>query len=274
MTGVCVVVIPSLLLFYDHIYHQHQLVRFVGARKMATDSSSESTRKFWNEKAKGLFEQEWVLRLLEQVRDCLQSNADWLEIRKSSDNEAPVKMIDYACGNGIVSQALFDFADVIRGVDISDAMVDQYNELRRQSGIAPERMHAVRGDFLDPSDNDAIAGPDFHEADAIIMSMALHHCEDPQAMLSKLVDRLRRNGVLVIIDCLQDSVSDHTGAPSHAHDHYVEDKPDVSYTMSKIGFSASEMKRLFSDAGCDPETIDLHVYKSHMAQWLKRLAAH
>ncbi|KAI1105365.1 S-adenosyl-L-methionine-dependent methyltransferase [Jackrogersella minutella] len=267
MTGVCAAAVPSPLLF-DNNCHQHQSVCFIETGKMATDSFGETNRKFWDETAKTLFTQDWVLTLSQQLRDCLQSNIDWIEIRKSTNNETPVKLIDYACGNGIVSQTLSNFADVIRGVDISDAMVDEYNDLRRQSGIAPERMHAVRGNFLDSDDNDAIAGPDFHEADAIIMSMALHHSGDPQAMLSKMVDRLRSNGVLVMIDWA-DIGSDHAGASSHAHGHHhVEDKSDASHTIYKTNFSASDMKKLFTDAGCDPKTIDYRLYKetSHIPE--------
>ncbi|XXG98224.1 hypothetical protein Hte_004546 [Hypoxylon texense] len=239
---------------------------------MATDSFGEINRKFWDEQAKSLFTQEWALTLSEQLRDCLQSNVDWIEIRKSSNNETPVKMIDYACGSGIVSQTLFDFADIIRGVDISDAMVDQYNDLARQSGTAPERMHAVRGNFLEPSDSDAIAGPDFHEADAIIMSMALHHSGDPQAMVSKMVDRLRSGGVLVILDWM-DFTPEHGSESSHAHDHRHQDRSDASHTISKASFSAGDMKQLFSDAGCDPNTVDFRPYKetSHIPESITKV---
>ncbi|KAI1395217.1 S-adenosyl-L-methionine-dependent methyltransferase [Hypoxylon fuscum] len=251
----------------------HECLRDVSANASYINSGKfrysvgETNRKFWDEKGKILFAQEWALTLSEQVRDCLRSNVDWIAIRKSADNKTPVKMIDYACGNGIVSQDLFDFADVIRGVDTSDAMVELYNDQARQSDIAPERMHAVRGNFLDSSNNDAIAGPDFHEADAIIMSMALHHSGDPQAMLSKIVDRLRTNGVLVLIDWM-DSALDHAGASSHAHGHRIEDKSDANHTISKTSFSAGDIKQLFLGAGCDPDTVDFRPYKeaSHIPE--------
>ncbi|KAI0379583.1 S-adenosyl-L-methionine-dependent methyltransferase [Hypomontagnella monticulosa] len=224
---------------------------------MATDSFGETNRKFWDQTAKSLFSQEWVVALSEQLRDCLQSNIDWIEIRKPSGNETPVKMIDYACGNGLVSNTLYDYADIIRGIDISDAMVDEYNNMRRQSGIAPERMHAVRGNFLDTGNNDIITGPDFHGVDAIIMSMALHHVGNPEAMLSKMVDRLRSNGVLVIIDWMD-----------FAHGHQGGDKPDASHTINKASFSADDMKQLFSGAGCDSDSIDYRPYKetSHIPE--------
>lgn len=147
-------------------------------------------------------------------------------------------------------------------------MVDQYNDLRRQSGISPERMHAVCGNFLDSGHNDAIAGPDFYEADAIIMSMALHHCGDPQAMLSKMVDRLRSNGVLVMLDWA-DSASGHAaGASSHAHGHDIMGNSDASHTISKSSFSAGDMKQLFSGAGCNPDTVGFRPYKetSHIPE--------
>lgn len=144
-----------------------------------------------------------------QVADCLQSNIDWIEILRSPpppSSSSPVKLLDYACGFGVVSTALFSHADVIRGIDVSEYMVDAYNRLAGQLGVSPQRMSAVQGNVLDDEhdigSSAAMDGPDFSEADAVVMTMALHHIQGPVALLSRLVQRLRPGGVLVVVDWL------------------------------------------------------------------------
>ncbi|OTA98739.1 hypothetical protein M426DRAFT_325732 [Hypoxylon sp. CI-4A] len=229
---------------------------------MSTDAFGEVNRKFMNERGKAMFEEEWTQKMAQQLRDCLQTNVDWIGIRKLSDDGPPVKMMDYACGNGVVTRALFDSVDIIRGVDISDAMVEEYNRLVRESGASPERVHAVRGNFLDSSTSGAVSGSDFHDVDVIVMSMALHHISNPEELLSHLVQRLRSGGVMVIIDYIK-TPSDDLSAWNHAHahdDHATERSAPVR-TVHKMGFSPDEMKKFFSDAGCKAGSFDFRPYK-------------
>ena len=219
-----------------------------------------------------MYEHPWVLHMSEQLRDCLQANVDWFAIRQpTADGEPPAKLLDYACGFGMVSRTLFDHAGVIRGIDISETMVDAYNDASRKAGIPPERMLAVRGNLLDDEDGGegggsaAIAGPEFRDVDAVFVSMALHHVSDPQALITKLVQRLAPGGVLVIMDWL---VTDSDAGPMvhghHHHEHHDHHKHDgdaateAVHTVSRSGFSVDEMRGFFSAAGCSASTFDLH----------------
>ena len=197
----------------------------------------------------------------EHLRNCLQSNIDWFGIRRPVDGEPPAKMIDYACGFGLVSRTLFDHAGIIRGIDVSDSMVNSYNDISRKSGIPPERMLAVRGNLLDPcAEEDALAGPDFRDVDAIFISMALHHVSDPQGLITKLVERLAPNGVLVIMDWL---VTDSDPGPTFHHHHHKHDAGDPTgahHTVSRSGFSVDEMREFFTVAGCKVDTFDLRPF--------------
>lgn len=204
-----------------------------------------------------MFEQDWVLKLSDQLRDCLLSNIDFMGIQKSSsDGSRPVKMLDYACGNGIVSRALKDHFDRIRGVDVSETMVAYYNDMVQEAGIASERMHTVRGNLLDAST--PLEDPDLHHLDAVIMSMALHHMADAEAMMGKMVGRLRSGGVVVILDWITDDaerVHHSTGAVGH-------------HTTSKHSFTEDEMCTLFVVAGCALDSVGFHPYKesSHIPE--------
>ena len=227
--------------------------------------SSDGSLTHPSEQAATVFQHPWALEVSGQLRDCLQSNASWIGMRRRADETGqapPVKMLDYACGFGLVSRTLHDHADVIRGVDVSDTMVASYNDISRASGIPPDRMRAVRGNLLDAEgDAKPLAGPDFHDADAAFVSMALHHVSDPQLLLARLAQRLAPGGVLVVMDWLVGDADTARAFRPHHHHHHEQDTADAHHTISRGGFSADEMRGLFDGAGCDPDTFDLRPNK-------------
>ena len=231
-----------------------------------------------SEQAATVFQHPWALELSGQLRDCLQSNASWIGMRspgadKTGAAAAPVKMIDYACGFGLVSRTLYDHADIIRGVDVSDTMVASYNDISRSSGIPPGGMRAVRGNLLDAEAEAPLAGADFHDADAAFVSMALHHVSDPQLLLARLAQRLAPGGVLVVMDWLVGDADTARAFRPHHHHHHEQDTADAHHTISRGGFSADEMRGLFDGAGCDPDTFDLRPNKeaSHIPEEISKV---
>lgn len=250
------------------------------------------------------------------MADLLQSNIDWIEIRRSpppppsssapSPSPAPVKLLDYACGFGVVSTTLFAHADVIRGIDVSDRMVDAYNRLAGQLGVSPERMSAVQGNVLDDEHDSgssaAMDGPDFSDVDAVFMTMALHHIQDPIALLSRLVQRLRPGGVLVVVDWLAADTSDvlvgdagaragepdssthlhathghdrdhdHVHHPEHAHGHghghsHADIHAQAHHTITRASFSEKELHDMFRAAGCGEFALRPHVESSLVPEY-------
>lgn len=85
-------------------------------------------------------------------------------------------------------QTLAPYVSTTRGIDVSDTMVEKYNHATRKQGLSEQQMHAVRGDLVGPEDEipKALKEADFYDFDVIVMSMALHHVEDPQLMMMKL----------------------------------------------------------------------------------------
>ncbi|KAI0107212.1 S-adenosyl-L-methionine-dependent methyltransferase [Nemania sp. FL0031] len=255
---------------------------------MAFDPMSRKNRLFWNEHAETIYAEEWVRQVSGQVADCLQSSIDWIEIRRSSSSDqAPVKLLDYACGFGVVSTTLFAHADVIRGIDVSDHMVDAYNRLAGQLGAYPQRMSAVQGNVLDDEHDGgssaAMNGPEFSDVDVVFMTMALHHIQDPVALLSKLVQRLRPGGVLILVDWLAASnpgssvggasvgaippgFSSHlhaTHSHSHGHGHghgHADVHAQAHPTITRGSFSEQELQDMFQTAGCDESSFALRPY--------------
>ena len=89
-------------------------------------------------------------------------------------------------------QTLEPFVDEIVGIDVSDEMVKHYQ--KRATGS----MRATRGDVMVAEAS--ISGPEFFNFDVIVMSMALHHVDNPELCIQQLVKRLVPGGTLVIID--------------------------------------------------------------------------
>ena len=68
-------------------------------------------------------------------------------------------------------------------------------------GEQHDRMHAIEGDLSNPSST--LNDPHWFNFDVAIMSLALHHVSDPVDMLSKLKERLRKGGTLVVVEFTQ-----------------------------------------------------------------------
>ena len=152
---------------------------------------------------------------------------------------------------------MLPYLTTIRGVDVAERMVDKYNADAREAGYSEEQMYAVRGDLMEMAKG-PLMGQDFFDFDLIIMSMALHHVNDPQGMIRKLVGRLKPGGRAVIIDWLpSDKMTGHNqgglssqGAGS-GEAHQQEHKPHPgAHTVSVDGFSKEQMQAMFEKAGC------------------------
>lgn len=162
----------------------------------------------------------------------------------------------------MAAQAMLPYVTEIRGVDVSDSMVDRFNAGAREAGVSETQMHAVRGDLLAPAQG-SLQSQDLYGFDLAIMSMALHHVDDPEAMVAKLVERLKPGGTVVIIDWVSSEKSSFHSSASHgherAHGHGTESghssrggpgEHPASHTISFDGFTKEHMDDLFTKAGC------------------------
>ncbi|QGI78663.1 hypothetical protein CEK25_005392 [Fusarium fujikuroi] len=192
--------------------------------------------------AADVFKHPWIQRLCSQISDELQQNLGWIGV---PDKPGQFKMLDYACGNGVASRALAPYVSVVRGIDISSKMVEQYNMLAEAAGFSSDKMRAIHGDLMDPeaSPSPELDTPEFNDFDLIVMCMALHHVQDYTAMIQKLSEKLRSGGVLLIIDLVASSESGCPEAPLS--------KELSNHTMSKMGFTEVEVKTAFEKAGLE-----------------------
>jgi len=179
-------------------------------------------------------------------------------------------MMDFACGTGLISKALQDYTKRIVGVDISQAMVDEYNKTFADSGrdISARCVNLLEGPNA--------LGEKF---DIIVCASAYHHFADVDAYTRTLVSHLKPGGSLLVADLVKpESTSDdkspppahggdhhhhhhhghhdggqahqHTHAPNHGHaDLFPKEVHHI--VAHRGGFSKEDMERTFKAAGLE-----------------------
>ncbi|KAK5795929.1 hypothetical protein VI817_005214 [Penicillium citrinum] len=174
----------------------------------------------------------------------------WLDTEVGKDKN--IKMLEYACGPGVISMTLAPFVSQVIGFDVSDNMIDEFNRNAKNIDIS-HKMIGYKADLLSTSVPDEYMGPKFTDFNMVTVSMALHHFEYPQEALQSLSKRLSQNGVFMIIDILSRSGSDHAHAHAHGHGHGHgegnHEFGDAAHTVKTHGFSKEDMQGLFAGAG-------------------------
>lgn len=119
------------------------------------------------------------------------------------------------------------------------------------------------GERLDPS----LSAPEYHDFDVVVCGFALHHIDNVQLAVSRLVERLKpKTGVLLIIDFKPHAPipSYHRAPHGHSHNghhphHGNNDIPfDGGHTVVHSGFSQEQFKDWFEGAGLvEVEFVDV-----------------
>lgn len=113
-------------------------------------------------------------------------------------------------------------------------------------------MHAIRGDLTVPSPIEAsfssllISNSEFSGFDLIVVSMALHHIEDPELLSRRLVERLGEKGSVLIIDWTPMDQLQHQQAQMKGNESH-----EASHTVMHEGFNKEQMDSILRHAGCD-----------------------
>lgn len=131
------------------------------------------------------------------------------------------------------------------GLDVSEGMVATYNQRARDAGISPEKMSARTGNLVADNVPEDLQGPEYHNFDIVIISMALHHLPDPQLAIKRLAARLQKGGVLWIVDMLEEE---------NAEREHKQIDPESAVTVHKHGFGVDEMKGMIWNAGFGSDT--------------------
>ncbi|KAK3691628.1 hypothetical protein LTR37_018507 [Vermiconidia calcicola] len=196
-----------------------------------------------------VYSEAWVQDLVLKIQAYLQQNVDWLSIESTKVS----RVLDYACGHGTISLALLNTlpsTTTFQGIDIHPKQVERYNASALNES-AQERMSGIQGDLANPSAE--LNKPEYFDFDVAIMSMALHHCPDPAGMLEQLQRRLKKDGVLILVEGLGRKPHAHGGhqQPHHVH-HYTEEESMIEHEIGgKIwpGFTKEYFEHSLAAAG-------------------------
>ncbi|KAL3429673.1 S-adenosyl-L-methionine-dependent methyltransferase [Aspergillus tetrazonus] len=164
----------------------------------------------------------------------------WVDTEAGKGKE--IKALEYACGPGHISLALAPFVSRVVGMDISENMLEEFKKHVHEAGRS-DTMVAVKADLVSESSPTEISGPEYFDFDLVVVSMALHHFENPEKAMNRLSERLKKGGVMMIIDLIPKDHHD------HEHDHALQQMGEVVETISKHGFSLDEMRTMYENAG-------------------------
>lgn len=90
------------------------------------------------------------------------------------------------------------------GVDLTEGMVKEYNTSARNQGIPETEMVAVQGNLIDANKPNPpeLAEKQFYNFDIAAVGLGFHHFDDPGLAAKRLAERLKKGGVLFIVDFL------------------------------------------------------------------------
>lgn len=191
--------------------------------------------------------------MINKTHEFMLANLSWLGVNfidPSTTFEAPtgpsatsarqVRVLDYACGPGTITNILAGHATEFVGIDLSENMVKAYNgrfapdDSTDSSSVPTLNAKAVVGDLLDPAGTSpSISGPEFHNFDLVAVGFGFHHFGDLALATQRLVSRLKPGGVFLIADFV-----------SHA-----KVANNAEHTIAHHGFGEEEVHKIFGAAG-------------------------
>ena len=142
------------------------------------------------------------------------------------------RVLDLACGPGIVAEALAPLAAAVEGVDATPKMVELAAARLRAAGLANAAFRVGAAESL-PFGDAAF--------DAVVTRLSLHHFHDPGAVLQEARRVLRPGGTLVAADV----VSSDDAAESALHN-ALERLRDPTHERM---LSPSELRRVIGASG-------------------------
>jgi ubiquinone/menaquinone biosynthesis C-methylase UbiE len=111
--------------------------------------------------------------------------------RGALDTAAGGRLLDIACGPGVVTAAIAAGAACVIGLDATDAMLERAKARCANAGLG--NVTFQRGD----AENLPFADASF---DGVVTRAAVHHFADPQRAFNEMFRVLRPGGVAVVVD--------------------------------------------------------------------------
>ncbi|VVT53063.1 uncharacterized protein SAPINGB_P003385 [Magnusiomyces paraingens] len=113
------------------------------------------------------------------------------------------RVLDFACGTGIISAYLAAYSKQVVGVDIAKDMLDIFNAKVHNQGIPSDEVQGYLLNIFDDEDvakGNKIVPGGLDNFDAAVTSLAYHHIDDIDQASRALFARLRSGGWVYVVD--------------------------------------------------------------------------
>lgn len=141
-------------------------------------------------------------------------------------------------------------------------MLSQYTSLLSSSRPSLVLKTSV-ADLCSSDPQPSISGPEFHNFDIAGVALGFHHFANPATCVANLASRLKKDGVLFIVDWLPNKIAPgehigHAHAHPDSHDHHnhnhvkeeeTEEWKKMKKTIKTNGFTEEDMRKMFEEAG-------------------------
>ncbi|KAK5941966.1 hypothetical protein PMZ80_005917 [Knufia obscura] len=207
-----------------------------------TYNSEKSQREFGNLINKA---HEFILSNISAIGVDFIEPSSTFEKPNDQSPQKTIRVLDYACGPGTITNILAGRATEFIGLDLSPNMVTEYNE-RFSTETDGEKLNAqaFNANLFDPAgEPESLNDPKFFDFDLVAVGFGFHHFENLSTVTQRLVRRLKPGGVLMILDFF-----------SHDMDDKARDHPSAN-TIAHHGFTESQIKGLFASVGLEDNLV-------------------
>ena len=166
------------------------------------------------------------------------------------------RVLDVACGPGIVVEALAAAAGEVVGCDITPEMLAKARERCARAGLANTRFETGRAEALPFADA---------SFDVVVSRSAVHHFPDPSAAFREMARVAKHGGKVITVD-VQSSESPAEAALHNA----LEVLRDPSHVRM---LSKSELQRALEGAGLAIDEAIGWINHREFSEWMKITAA-
>jgi SAM-dependent methyltransferase len=120
-----------------------------------------------------------------------RSDAEILGLIRDAARPRGGRVLDVACGPGLVALDLAQSAGHVIGLDLTPAMLEKARELQQRSGLSNLSWDLGRADALPYADG---------SFDAVVTRFSFHHLTDPAKALAEMTRVCRPGGRVVVCD--------------------------------------------------------------------------
>lgn len=163
-------------------------------------------------------------------RRCERAQIISAELKKGWNGRQGI-VLDFGCGTGLLTYALYPYAAEIYGYDTS---------------IEMQKIFQLKREIYQVDNVQLVTGEKIKEItfDVIFSSMVFHHIADVKAEIAELKKSLASNGIFMWIDLDEEDGTFHKNEPDF-HGHNGFSRKEVQNILQSCGFHEISIKTVY-----------------------------